>query len=50
VVSARVSSLLSLRLSAENLTDQPIRYFQGPEVHRRYNIGRTFAVQVSVTK
>lgn len=50
VVSARVNSLLSLRLSAENLTDQPIRYFQGPEVHRRYNIGRTFAVQVSVTK
>jgi len=50
VLSARVNRLMSLRLSAENLTDQPVRFFQGTEVHRRYNIGRAFAVQVSVTK
>src|SRR5690606_26009447 len=50
VVSARLNSLFSLRLSAENLTDQPVKFLQGTQVHRRYNIGRAFAVSVSVTR
>lgn len=50
VVSARLNQLMSLRLAAENLTDQPVRFLQGSEVHRRYNIGRSFAVQVSLTR
>jgi hypothetical protein len=50
VVTARLNPLVSLRLAADNLTDVPVRYLQGPEVHRRYNIGRTLAVQVSLTK
>lgn len=50
VVSARLNSLFSLRLSAENLTDQPVKFLQGTQVHRRYNIGRAFGVSVSVTR
>ena len=50
VVTARLSDLMSLRLAMENLTDKPVRFFQGPEVHRRYNLGRAFALQVSITR
>ncbi len=50
VLSARLNSLMNVRLAVENLTDQPVRYLQGAEVHRRYNIGRTFALQVSFTR
>jgi len=50
VVSARISRLLSLRLAADNLTNEPVRYLQGTEVHRNYDIGRAFAVQLSLTR
>jgi outer membrane receptor for monomeric catechols len=50
VLSARLNSLMNVRLAVENLTDKPVRYLQGAEVHRRYNIGRTFALQVSFTR
>jgi len=34
---------LSFRLSADNLTDEPIQYTQGGNVQRRYTPGRTVA-------
>ena len=37
---------LSIRFSADNLTDEPIQYTQGGEVQRRFTLGRTFAVQL----
>jgi len=36
---------LTLRFSADNLTDEPIEYQQGGELQRRYTLGRTFALQ-----
>lgn len=49
VVSARLSPLVAVRVSADNLTDRPIRFLQGSELHRRFRLGRTVAVQLSVT-
>jgi len=37
---------LTLRFSADNLTDAPIEYLQGGELQRRYTLGRTFALQL----
>ena len=36
---------LTLRFSADNLTDEAIEYQQGGELQRRYTLGRTFALQ-----
>jgi outer membrane receptor protein involved in Fe transport len=48
VVTARLGSLLSLRLSADNLTDPDVRFLQGSETHRRFSFGRSFMMQLSV--
>ncbi len=48
-VDAAISRRLgrfSLRLSGENLTDVAVRYLQGPQTHREFKLGRTFAFQV----
>ena len=37
---------LKLRFSAENLGDSPVRFLQGPETHRTFTLGRTYALQV----
>jgi len=37
---------LNLRFSAENLGDSPVRFLQGPETHRTFTLGRTYALQV----
>ena len=36
----------NLRLSGENLTDVAVKYLQGPQTHREFKLGRTFAFQV----
>lgn len=36
----------TFRLSGENLTDTTIRFLQGPQVHRSFTIGRTYAFQI----
>lgn len=50
VVSARLNRLVTVRLAADNLTNAPVRYLQGREIHRNYEIGRAFAVQLSLTR
>ena len=37
---------LSFRLSADNLTDEPIEYTQGGNLQRRFTLGRTVALQL----
>jgi hypothetical protein len=49
VMSARVLPLLTVRLSAENLTNQEVRFLQGPEVHRRFTMGRAFSLQFGLS-
>ncbi len=36
----------TFRLSGENLTDTTIRFLQGPQVHRSFKLGRTYAFQI----
>lgn len=48
-VDAAISRRLgrfNLRLSGENLTDVAVRYLQGPQTHREFKLGRTFAFQI----
>lgn len=48
-VDATISRRLgrfNLRLSGENLTDTTVRYLQGPQTHRTFTLGRTFAFQI----
>jgi outer membrane receptor protein involved in Fe transport len=49
VASVRVGPIVTVRLAAENLTNEEIRYLQGPEVHRRFTLGRAFSLQFAVT-
>jgi hypothetical protein len=49
VVSARLGSRLSVRFAGENLGNRAVRFLQGGQVHRRFEYGRTFGVQFSVT-
>jgi TonB-dependent receptor len=49
VVSARLGSLATLRLTGDNLTNQEIRFLQGPEVHRRFTLGRAFSMQIALS-
>lgn len=37
---------LNLRFSAENLGNTAVRFLQGPQTHREYKLGRTYAFQV----
>jgi hypothetical protein len=48
VVSSRLGQRFSVRFSAENLGNRPVRFLQGPETHREFTLGRTFAVQFGV--
>jgi hypothetical protein len=50
VLSSRLGPRFSVRFAAENLTDKPVHYVQGSQTHRRFHLGRTFAVQFSVTR
>ncbi len=36
---------LTIRLAADNLTDEPITFLQGAETQREYRVGRTITVQ-----
>jgi outer membrane receptor protein involved in Fe transport len=44
-VSRRIGRF-NLRLSGENLTDVAVKYLQGPQTHRAFKLGRTFAFQI----
>jgi hypothetical protein len=44
-VSQYRAGRLTLRFSADNLTDESIEYGQGGELQRRFTLGRTFALQ-----
>jgi hypothetical protein len=37
---------LNVRFSGENLTDVAVKYLQGPQTHREFKLGRTFAFQL----
>jgi TonB-dependent receptor len=49
VMSVRLNELVSVRLSADNLTDRDVTFLQGAETHRRFRLGRAFALQFAVT-
>lgn len=44
-VSRRIGKF-NMRFSAENLTDTAVRFLQGPQTHREYKLGRTYALQI----
>ncbi len=44
-VSRRIGKF-TMRFSAENLTDTAVRFLQGPQTHREYKLGRTYAFQI----
>ena len=44
---SKTLSRLTLRLSADNLGNTPVRFLQGPETHRRFTLGRTVALQIA---
>lgn len=43
---SKVINKLTFRLSGENLGNTSVRFLQGPQTHRQYTLGRTFAFQV----
>ena len=48
VLSSRFRAL-SIRFSADNLTDEAFEFTQGGELQRRFELGRTFAINFGLT-
>jgi outer membrane receptor protein involved in Fe transport len=49
VVQSRLGPFMNLRFTADNLTNQEVRFLQGTQVHRRFTLGRAFSVELSVS-